>query len=144
RHADRWLLSYLRQGHRRRRPAANEEVHLILCVADHWEPKYQGAPAEVARARVRRWVEGYPRQLGRFRDSDGRSPRHTFFYPAEEYEAEFLDALAELCAAGHGEVEVHLHHDNDTPDRLRQTLISFRDTLAARHGLLSRRRDTGC
>src|SRR5262245_11834573 len=78
RHADRWLLPYLAQRHRLRPPAANEEVHLILCVADHWEPKFQEASAEVARARVRRWVEGYPRQFGRFRDSDGRSPRHTF------------------------------------------------------------------
>ncbi|MFM7150129.1 MAG: hypothetical protein ACKO23_09830, partial [Gemmataceae bacterium] len=36
-----------------------------------------------------------------------------------------------------------LHHDRDTADNLRQTLIQFRDTLANRHGLLARRKNTG-
>ena len=85
----------------------------------------------------------YPRQFGRFRDSDGRPPRHTFFYPEEEYEAEYLDALADLCRAGFGEVEIHLHHDHDTADHLRQTLLRFKDVLSSRHGLLPCRRDTG-
>lgn len=143
RHVGRWLGTYLAQIPRRRAPRADEEVHLILCVADHYEPKYQNAPPEVARSRVRKWVQEYPRQFARFRDSDGRTPRHTFFYPAEEYEPEHLDALAGLCSAGFGEVEIHLHHDNDTPDNLRETLIEFRDVLAARHGLLGRHRQTG-
>jgi hypothetical protein len=143
RHADRWLVGYLRHALRRRAPGAGDEVHLILCVADHYEPKYGKAAPDVARARVRRWVEDYPRLFGAFRDSDGRSPRHTFFYPAEEYEPEYLDALAELCAAGHGEVEVHLHHDRDTAEGLRDTLEAFRTTLVERHGLLGRNRHTG-
>jgi hypothetical protein len=151
RHMGRWLAGYFRHALRRawrRRPTAGgarreEEVHLILCVADHYEPKDGGVPPEVARGRVQAWVEGYPRQFGAFRDSDGRTPRHTFFYPAEEYEPEYLDALAELCAAGFGEVEVHLHHDRDTPERLRQTLETFRTQLVERHGLLSRNRHTG-
>ena len=60
----------------------DEPVHLLLCVADHYEPQLGEAPPEVARARVERWVEDYPRLFGGFRDSDGRPPRHTFFYPA--------------------------------------------------------------
>src|SRR5262249_49674898 len=78
----------------------------------------------------------------RSRDSDGRAPRHTFFYPVEEYEPELMAPLAGLCAAGFGEVEVHLHHDNDTAENLRQTLADFRDTLAEGHGLLGRDRTT--
>lgn len=143
RNLDRWLLSYLRQTPRRRSPRTGEDVHVLLCIADHWEPKYGEAGVELARARVRRWLERYPEQFGRFRDSDGRSPRHTFFYPAEEYEPDYLDALAQLCAAGHGEVEVHLHHDNDTAEGLRSKLVAFRTALADRHGLLARRRDSG-
>jgi hypothetical protein len=77
------------------------------------------------------------------RDSDGRPPRHSFFYPAEEYEPEHLDALTDLCRAGLGEVEVHLHHDNDTADNLRRTLTGFRDLLIDRHGQLARHRRTG-
>jgi hypothetical protein len=126
------------QTPRRRRPRAQEEVHLLLCVADHFEPKQYRPTLEVSRARVRRWFEDYPRQFGRFRDSDGRTPRHTFFYPVEEYEVEYLDALAHLCRQGFGEVEIHLHHDDDTPEHLRETLLAFKHILAERHGLLSR------
>ena len=69
--------------------------------------------------------------------------RHTFFFPAEEYEPEHLDALAGLCGAGFGEVEVHLHHDGDTSENLRRTLEGFKATLADRHGLLARDPSTG-
>ncbi|MBY0527661.1 MAG: hypothetical protein K2R98_29960 [Gemmataceae bacterium] len=140
---DRWLFSYLAEIPQRRPPRQGEDVHLLLCVCDHYEPKGGHAPTELARARVRRWVEEYPRSLGAFRDSDGRPPQHTFFYPAEEYEPELLDGLASLCRGGFGEAEVHLHHDHDTADDLRHKLLAFKDTLAEQHGLLARRRDTG-
>ena len=143
RHVDRWLVPYLCQAPRRRSPRRGEPVHVLLCIADHYEPRLGKAPPEVARARVRRWLEEYPRLFGHFRDSDGRPPRHTFFFPADEYEAEHVDMLAELCRAGFGEVEVHLHHDNDTAEGLREKLLAFKRILAERHGLLSRRRDTG-
>jgi hypothetical protein len=116
---------------------------LLLCVADHFEPKLGGANPARQRERVRRWVAEYPKVFGQYRDSDGRPPRHTFFYPAEEYEPEYLDALAGLCRDGFGEVEVHLHHDNDTADNLRRSLLRFKEVLHHRHGLLSRNRATG-
>src|SRR5437764_1456425 len=68
----RWLGRYLLQAPRRRTPRPDEEVHLILCVADHYEPKADRAAPGQAAARVRHWVEEYPRQFGRFCDSDGR------------------------------------------------------------------------
>jgi hypothetical protein len=138
-----WLPTYLRDWRRRGLPRPGEPVHLLLCVCDHFEPKLGGAGPTRAASRVARWVEDYPKAFAGFRDSDGRPPRHTFFYPAEEYEPEYLDALAGLCKAGFGEVEIHLHHDNDTADNLRRTLTEFRDTLANRHGLLARHRETG-
>ncbi len=142
RHMHLWLGPWLRQAAERRPPGPEEEVHVLLCFADHWEPKGGGAAPEQAAERVRHWVTEYPRLFGRFRDSDGRTPRHTFFYPVEEYEAEYLDALAELCRRGFGEVEVHLHHDGDTADNLRRTLVEFKELLAERHGLLARDRET--
>src|SRR5262249_11774740 len=94
-------------------------------------------------ARVARWVEEYPRLFGGFRDSDGRPPRHTFFYPMEKYDAEHIEALAGLCRAGFGEVEIHLHHDGDTAATLRDKLLAYKEVLAQRHGLLARHRATG-
>jgi len=138
-----WLGSYLLQIPRRRLPRPDEDVHLLLCIADHFEPKYRRPAPEVSWARVRRWVEDYPRQFGGFRDSDGRTPRHSFFYPIEEYEESYLNALAELCRNGFGEVEIHLHHDHDTAENLRRTLVAFKELLAEHHGLLARQRETG-
>src|SRR5207248_2357064 len=44
---------------------------------------------------------------------------------------------------GLGEVELHLHHDRDTAEGLRGRLQAFKETLASRHGLLSRHKDSG-
>jgi hypothetical protein len=142
----RWLLPYLLSGSRRRPPAPGQPVHVLLAVCDHYEPKRDNASPEKARERVRQWVEEYPRLFNRFRDADGMPPQHTFFYPADEYEPELVDRVAELCrhksGERYGEVEVHLHHDNDTAENLRRTLLEFKKTLADRHGLLSRDKET--
>jgi hypothetical protein len=140
---DRWLLSYLIEIPKRRKVHFGERVHLLLCIADHFEPKWGKASSARAMQRVDRWVEEYPKRFGQFRDSDGRPPRHTFFFPLEEYEPEHLDALASLCRAGFGEIEVHLHHDGDTGERLRHSLRQFKTLLADRHGLLGRDRRNG-
>jgi hypothetical protein len=140
---DRWIVPYVLQTLRRRAPGRGETFHLFLCIADHFEPAHQGASPSQAMERVRRWVEDYPRLFERFRDADGRPPRHTFFYPMEQYRHDHLDALAVLCRQGYGEVEIHLHHDRDTSEGLRERLISYKELLADRHGLLSRVKATG-
>jgi hypothetical protein len=137
---DRWLASYARESRKRRPVGRGEDVHVLLCVADHYEPKWGGPSPETADARVESWVTNYPRLFGRFRDADGRPPRHTFFFPIDEYEPRHVDAIAGLCRQGYGEVEVHLHHDNDTPENLRRTLTEFKQIFSERHGLLGRRR----
>ena len=86
-------------------------------------------------------MDGYPRLAERFADADGRPPQHTFFFPEEDYRPELLDALAALCGKGFGDVEVHLHHDNDTPAALRDRLGAFTEALFHRHGLLRRGAD---
>jgi hypothetical protein len=87
--------------------------------------------------RVRAWHHGYPTMAGPFRDSEGRPPRHSFFFPGEEYQPEYLDALASLARRGFGEVELHLHHDGDTAEKLRRTIADYLALFAA-HGHLSR------
>jgi hypothetical protein len=143
RHMQRWLPTYLREQQRYQAPTPDEEVHVILCIADHFEPKAGQASVETGRQRVAAWVENYPKQFGAFTDSDGRPPRHTFFFPIEEYEREYLEALAGLCRAGFGEVEIHLHHDKDTAEGLRAKLLNFKEILVTQHGLLSRHRQSG-
>lgn len=140
---DRWLGQYLLELPKRRSPRPGEPVHVLLCIADHFEPNLGGASPPTAWQRVRRWVEDYPRLFNGFRDSDGRPPRHTFFYPMEVYNPSHLDALAGLCRAGYGEVEIHLHHDHDTADNLRRRLLEYKQILAERHGLLARDPNTG-
>jgi hypothetical protein len=116
---------------------------MLLCIGDHYEPMHGNPPAAVALDRVRYWADEYPRRLGGFRDADGRPPRHSFFYPLEEYDRDQVDLLAELCHAGYGEVEVHLHHDHDTADNLRRRLLAYKELLAREHGLLARDPRTG-
>ncbi|MEQ1757832.1 MAG: hypothetical protein ABL986_05900 [Vicinamibacterales bacterium] len=138
RNAQLWLPGLLKHQIDRlsRRTRPEGPIDILFCLADHYEPDFGNPGLDVERERVKAWVQGYPRMASRFADSDGRPPRHTFFYPAEKYTPEHLDALAGLCRDGYGEVEVHLHHDNDTSSALHERLAEFRDTLFHRHGLL--------
>ena len=133
-----WLPAYVRRdwpGRRERPPATSAgPTHVMFCIADHFEPGWRHADPDLERRRVQEWVDGYPALFSRFRDADGHPPRHTFFYPIEQYRPEHFDRLAALVQAGYGEVEVHLHHDNDTSDGLRRTLLGFLEQLG-RHGL---------
>ncbi len=140
---DRWMFTYIRERSSRHAPRPGRPVHLLLCIADHFEPRNGGVTPDVARGRMLRWTEDYPRFCQEFRDSDGRPPRHTFFYPIEQYVDSDLDALAEICRLGLGEVEIHLHHDHDTSENLHRTLMTFKEVLARNHGLLARHRETG-
>lgn len=137
-----WLGSQLRQSIRRRvsRPALDSSapIHVFICIADHFEPAWGGASDLEADRRLEAWVREYPVSLGSFQDSDGRPPRHTFFYPIDQYEPRHVDALAGLCRQGFGDVEIHLHHDRDTAENLERTLRRFTQIFADRHGLLSR------
>jgi len=137
------MMSYLFQTARRRPPSPDQDVHLILCFADHYEPQNGRATLVQGKARVERWVSQYPRQFGGFRDSDGRTPRHTFFYPIDEYEPELVEEVAKLCRAGFGEIEIHLHHDGDTAATLRDKLSQFKQIFSEQHGMLARHRETG-
>ncbi len=136
-----WLPSQLRQwaqGHwsGRRNPAS--PLHVFICIADHFEPNWGGAGDLESDARVEAWIKEYPSSLGSFRDSDGRPPQHTFFYPIDEYVPRHVEAIAGLCRQGFGEVEIHLHHDRDTAENLERTLQKFVRVFSDEHGMLSR------
>src|SRR5437868_5065567 len=108
----RWLArSALPRAQAALRPGAGPR-HLLFAFCDHFEPLWK-ARTDRARGhdRVRSWHQGYPAMAAGFRDSDGHQPRHSFFFPGEEYQPEYLDPLGDLARRGLGEVELHLHHD---------------------------------
>lgn len=132
-----WLPDYARHLVRRARtPQVGKPRHLLFALCDHYEPHHHNAPNDVAKARVDAWADNYPK-LGEFRDSDGRPPRHGFFFPGEEYKPYYLDRLAELAKKGFGEVEFHLHHDGDTAQTLAPRVMEHIATFA-KHGHISR------
>ena len=131
-----WLPGYLAS---RKRGELLSPPHVFFCFVDHYEPLWAKPDLAVAQGRTRYWRENYPKFADKFRDADGRPPQHTFFFPAEEYRPEFLDDLAVLGRHGYGEVEIHLHHRNDTAENLTAHLQNFKAQLAG-HGFLSQGR----
>ena len=96
-----------------------------------------GADEDTQLNRVRKWRQLYPKLTEGHYDADGKKPIHTFFYPEEEYKKEYLDIIQELCEEKLGEIEVHLHHDNDTASSLRDKLRNFKKILYENHNALS-------
>jgi hypothetical protein len=132
---DKWFAGYVRSV--LARPArVTGARHLLFCFCDHFEPLRHGGDVAAARAGVNDWLASYADGAAGLQDNDGRPPRHTFFYPYEEYDPQILDLLGAFCRRGYGEVEIHLHHRHDTAAGLRDKLETFRDLLHRRHGLL--------
>lgn len=130
---DQWLPAYLRQP---ARPPYDGVTHLLVCVCDHFEPRH-GTDQTGALERLAEWQRRFPRLIEPFADADGIRPRHTFFYPIEQYDPAILDRLTQLCRDSGAEVEIHLHHDGDTADGLREKLERGKAALQ-RHGWLAR------
>lgn len=148
-----WLDDYARSFSARRTLAKrgqgtetgnpDDVIDVLVCVADHYEPRWNTQDERLENQRVSAWLNELPKTLAGRKDSDGVVPQHTFFYPYEEYREPLLNDLTELCAAGYGEIEIHLHHGNDTEDSLKAQLDDFVQILHWRHGALGTHRDTG-
>src|SRR5262249_36137587 len=96
-HLDKWATGYARhlvEKRRARRPDGPR--HLIFAFCDHWEPFWNDVPKEHADRRVKAWTDEYPRLAREFVDADGHHPCHSFFFPGEQYKAEWLDRLADF------------------------------------------------
>jgi len=131
-----WRARKLLSGNNGDRP-----THVILMIGNHFEP----GVGKHAIGPVERWCS-LAERTGRFlRDHDGTHFRHTYFFPAEQYDSACIEQLCALQSQGLGEVEVHLHHGVETPDNAENTrrmLETFRDTLAYEHRCLSREHPT--
>ncbi|MFN7139920.1 MAG: hypothetical protein ACK4UN_11335 [Limisphaerales bacterium] len=127
-----WLPSYLKQ--QAWKPVPGNVTDILISVCDHYEP-FHHADKKTAMTRLAGWKKGWPELISEFQDSDGIRPRHSFFYPIEQYDPDVLNEISELCQLSGGEVEIHLHHKNDTADTLREKLEQGKADLR-RHNLL--------
>ena len=125
RNVDIWWRGYVRQVARRSPRRLHGGIDVMFCFADHFEPRWNQASLETERRRMARWAEDYPRLCAGRTDFDGFAPRHTFFFPSEEYRSEHIGQLIALGRQGLGEIEIHLHHDRDSSDGLRRNLQDF-------------------
>lgn len=115
----------------------NGLTHIVFIVANHFEP----GVGKQAFDPVQRWCRLAANTGRSVRDHDGTLFRHTYFFPAEQYDSASIEMLCELQCEELGEVEVHLHHGVEQPDNAENTrylLETFRDCLAYKHGCLSR------
>lgn len=135
-----WFISYLADLFHSPKVLATK--HIMFCFVDHFEPKWGRPSEEVQLARVERWEREYEQIALKHVDSDGCYPKHTFFYPEEEYEFEHMDKICKLCEKGYGEIEVHLHHDDDTEENFNKTLNNFILKLDDVHGAVPRSKET--
>src|ERR1051325_4224960 len=111
--------------------------HIVFTIADHFEP----GVGKQAFGPVERWCRLARSTGSSVRDHDGTPFRHTYFFPAEQYDPASIEMLSELQSEGFGEVEVHLHHGVEQPDNAENTrylLETFRDCLAYKPNCLSR------
>ncbi|MEW6997245.1 hypothetical protein AADZ86_06050 [Colwelliaceae bacterium BS250] len=139
---DLWLGHYLLRKLTAKKSYGTK--HVMFCFVDHFEPQWgHNISIEQERARVDRWLNDYPQVAKKFKDADGCHPKHCFYYPEEEYRQEHLDKIANICAQDLGEIEIHLHHDNDSSENLLKTLTNFTQLLHENHGAFSRHPVTG-
>lgn len=133
---DRWLPAYLTRSRMPLKGTPEVPCHVFLAVCDHFEPFHHTDKSGALKA-MQDWEQAWPTLVDDFKDSSGRGPRHTFFFPIEQYDGDVLEKLAALCTRTGSEVEVHLHHDGDTAESLSEQLLTGIHHLTT-HGLLSR------
>ena len=132
---DLWLPAYLR-NRARSLVSTRPPKRLWVSIADHHEP-FGNTTLANAHERVAVWEQRWPRIAASApRDAEGRSPCFTFFYPQEEYEPGLLDKFSKLSRTGSTDVEVHLHHFNDTAENFAHKVQLFTRQLHEDHGLL--------
>jgi len=137
-----WLPNYISQSVSRKNGLIEKRpFHVMFCLADHFEPRVGGVSSEREIQRVDTWVEQYLKLVEKYKDRSDFAPKYTFFYPIDEYTPAVLEKISVFCKQGLGEVEVHLHHDDDTPDSLRQKL-EYAKKIFRQYGLLSEDKST--
>jgi len=123
-----WLSYYLwQQFVPKEKPDPAKPIHCFLCVVDHFEPFNGPVDYQTALQRVLMWEKEYPKFADRHCDAEGKPIQHTWFYPPH-LDHRLLPHIVELCQAGYGDIEMHLHHNHmepfpDTSETLRTKIL---------------------
>jgi len=139
-----WLPDYVVGLMRKNfaRTENNGPKHIIFAFVDHYEPYFATNSDEKAEKRVRAWVDGYPRTASSHVAADGTHPQHTWFYPQEMLRNDllFMKEISCLSRKGFGELEMHLHHSDDTSDSFRQKIEDWKEACGHVEGNGGRRK----
>ena len=125
-----WLLGYIKSLLTPEDKFNSQVKHIVFVIADHFEP-FRKKDRNV----IDFWEKEYPKFADSFCDSHGHPPQHTWFFPIELYEPEIVEKLSNLCRKGYGEIEVHLHHRDDSEESLRNQIRKGIENLS-NHGAL--------
>jgi len=92
-------------------PIVQGPTHVFFLITDHFEPLF-------SVQRAQHFADRYRAMAMQHRDSVGRPPQHTWFYPGEQDSPGVLAVLRQLTGEGLGEVELHYHHANDSSEKV--------------------------
>ena len=115
--------------------SADGVTDIIFLTVDHWEPGTRVPEHNLEL--VNAWMTGFRQLADRHIDSDGHKLKHTFYYPLEQFAGYQVDSLVKLCSEGYGDVEVHLHHHDDTEESFRRIMSDGLDSLQTHGALIS-------
>jgi len=102
---------------------SGKPVHIMFLLCDHFEPRHKIKRDGQDKERMETWLKEYPAFAEKCKKLFGHAPKHTWFYPPH-HGLEHLDGLKQLAFEGHGEIELHYHHDNDTSRSLTADLTA--------------------
>jgi len=94
----------------------------MFLIVDHFEP---GGDYDY----LRKWLIRYEAVVSNHRDADGYFPQRVFSYPIEQFDTVEMVLLADFCQRGYGDIEIQLHHFDDTEESLREKLVKGIENL---------------
>ncbi len=116
-----WLERFARPAGRRWRDRRSDVLLRRSLRADVGQRRC-GRPARARRALVPRLSA---RCASRHRDADGRCRSTGSSIPKRNIRGTSRQDRRALCRTGYGEIEIHLHHDNDTEANFRTSIARF-------------------
>lgn len=128
-HYGLWVPSYIKGVFARQsdRDKRDGPLHIVFVIADHFEPGRASEP-------LVNWLARYQTVVSKHHDSFGNPPCRTLHFPIEQFYDHQIELLLPLCRQGFAEIEMQLHHFDDTSESV---LAKYKQGLSdfARFGI---------